>query len=174
LRIVAGKYKGRRLFYPKNKTFRPTQDRVKETLFNILGEACHGASICDLCCGSGSLGLEALSREAKKATFIDIDITYVKRNCEFIEDKDSYDIKRQSGLTFLKNTTQTFDLIFLDPPWNKGDFYDHALKHIFEFDILNPEGLIICEHPKHINIPYSEYLVKEVNIGNTMLTLLKK
>ena len=82
MRIISGKFKGFSLFHDRSDKLRPTQDRVKESLFNILGDKVNGARVCDLCCGAGSLGLEAFSRGAKEVVLVDKFIKTVQKNLE--------------------------------------------------------------------------------------------
>ncbi len=88
MRIIGGKFKGVVFEFAKNKLVRPTQNMVREALFNILGDACKGAKVLDLCCGTGSLGLEALSRGAESVYFVDIQCDIVQKNIETLKKKD--------------------------------------------------------------------------------------
>ena len=173
MRIIGGKYKGRRLFATINQQVRPTSDRVKESVFNILNEECLEADVLDVFCGSGALGLEALSRGANQVVFIDKDIENIKKNIEWIEEKDDIQVIKGSAIPFLKKTSLQFDLIFLDPPWKESSLFDHALKAIFDFDILKSKGIIICEHKKKI-INFESYsILRQVTYGQKMITLIK-
>ena len=174
MRIIAGEYKGRRLFYGHKKEHRPTQDRVKEALFNIIQENCKGSIVLDAFAGTGSLGLEALSRGAEKVIFIDNYIDFLKKNTKWLNDSERIEIKRKSVLNFIKATSLKFDLIFLDPPWNQLDLFDITLKLIFDFDIISNSGLIICEHPKSYEIGYFSNSKQTKTIGSTSLTLISK
>ncbi len=174
MRIIAGRFKGRKLFFGNKKEHRPTQDRVKESLFNMIQDHCHGSIVLDGFAGTGSLGLEALSRGAKKVIFIDKDCFFIKKNTTWIDDTDSFQIHKLSLLNYLNSTEQKFDIIFLDPPWNQTKLYDDTLKLIFEFDILTKNGLIICEHPKDIVINELNLNKQIKTIGRTSLTILRQ
>ena len=123
MRVIAGSAKGRRLFAPKGTETRPTSDRVKESLFNILGERVIGGAVLDLYAGSGALGIEALSRGAARAVFVDAEkaaIETIRRNVEGAGFSDRATIRRASAKTALRDLTadgERFDLIFLDPPY---------------------------------------------------------
>ncbi|MBH37492.1 16S rRNA (guanine(966)-N(2))-methyltransferase RsmD [bacterium] len=173
MRIISGKYKGRKLMFTTNKQFRPTQDRVKESVFNIINTQCKEALVLDAFAGSGSLGLEALSRGAKHVVFIDKCIDYVKENISWIEEKEGISFFKTSAISYLKKTDLKFDLIFLDPPWEEPRLFDRALKAIFDFDILKPNGIIVCEHKKKM-IQFDTYnCVKQVTYGKKMISLIK-
>ena len=173
MRVIAGKYKGRTLFYGDKKQHRPTQDRVKESLFNMIQAICLEARVLDAFSGTGSLGIEALSRGASHVVFVDKTLQYLERNLSWIDDEDQIEIKKTSILTYLKKTTEKFDIIFLDPPWNQLYFFEDALKLIFDFDILSDSGVIICEHPKTFKIDSNCGSKKIKKIGSTSLTLIQ-
>ena len=172
MRIVAGKYRGFSLHYPKTELVRPTQDRVKEGLFSALSTFVDEADVLDLFCGCGSLGLESVSRGAKSVCFVDIDTRALLKNTTRFD--EPFLIFRQDVLKFISRCDQRFDLIFLDPPWTKLPFFERSLKAISEFDILKPLGRIICEHPKDFSIQdiglYQE--IKMYRYGNTSITIL--
>tara|TARA_A100001015_G_scaffold266202_1_gene315158 strand:- start:5084 stop:5608 length:525 start_codon:yes stop_codon:yes gene_type:complete len=174
MRIIAGEYKGRTLFYGHKKEHRPTQDRVKEALFNMIQADCEGTIVLDAFAGTGSLGLEALSRGAEKVIFIDKYIDFLKKNTNWLNDSKKVEIKRKSILNYIKSTSLKFDLIFLDPPWNQLELFDITLKLIFDFDIISNNGLIICEHPKSFEIGYFSKSKQTKTIGSTSLTLISK
>lgn len=126
MRIVAGEFKGRRLVSPSNKSVRPTSDRMRESLFNILasklGGSLAGASVADLFAGTGALGLEALSRGAAHVTFVDLDpqsIDLVRQNVNLLGVNERTKILKTSA-TRLPYMDQPCDLLFLDPPYSKG------------------------------------------------------
>tara|TARA_B100000965_G_scaffold325426_1_gene287703 strand:+ start:165 stop:695 length:531 start_codon:yes stop_codon:yes gene_type:complete len=173
MRIISGKYKGRKLTFTTNKQFRPTQDRIKESMFNIINSYCDGALVLDAFAGSGSLGLEALSRGAKHVVFIDKCVSYIKENISWIEEKEAVSFLKTSAISYLKKTDLKFDLIFLDPPWEQPELFDLTLKAIFDFDILNSNGVIVCEHKKKM-IEFDTYnCIKQVTYGQKMISLIK-
>lgn len=150
MRIIAGQYKGRRLFSPNDNNIRPTTDRVKETIFNILFSKNRlNGTVLDLFCGSGALGLEALSRGATHCSFVDkekqsIVLTQKNidkigiQNCSVMQNDAHFMLKH-----FAKMGTK-FDLILLDPPYN-GAYEARLLDAIFENQILNHQGLVVLE-----------------------------
>ena len=151
MRIVAGQLRGRTLFFPKDKQFRPTQDRPKEALFSILQPYLEQKRVLDLFCGTGSLGLEALSRGCAHVTFVDTETSYLKRNLALFPELSSHiTVFQRSVYSCWKHVTGPFDLIFMDPPWHESDrgrkYYDEALLAIAEFAILAPLGTVVCEH----------------------------
>ena len=113
MQVISGKYKRRKLVFTKNTEVRPTKQIVKESVFNIIQGRVEGARFLDLCAGSGSMGIEALSRGASYACFVDIDIKYIQRNLEFVE--EAYDVKRGRAESYLKYCKESFDIIFLIP-----------------------------------------------------------
>ena len=124
MNIIGGMYKGRIIYMPKGAGIRPTSNKVREALFNILGDKVPGAAVLDLFAGSGSLGLEALSRGAAKAVFIDNNtrcISTIKRNLEKLRAPSGVKITQLNVLQGIKKMSdrEKFDLIFLDPPYFK-------------------------------------------------------
>src|SRR5215471_7126879 len=156
MRIISGKYRGRRLKSPPSLQTRPTSDRLRETLFDILAPRIAETRFLDLCAGSGAVGIEALSRGAAHATFVDqsrkmaglieSNLTLLK-----IEDAD-FELVLSEALEFLhrraKNGTEPFDTIFFDPPY-KVD-YHRILGYLGEDSgrLLRKDGLLVVEHDK--------------------------
>lgn len=155
MRIVAGKFRAKRLT-PPSHDIRPTLDKVKQALFTRLQFEIEGAKVLDLFCGSGALGIEALSREAKKVVFCDADnqsISLTKKNIAGLKVGEGQEIKvyKTDYLKYLRGVKEQFDLIILDPPYEK-DFYLPALEVIFKNKILAPEGVIVCERLRNKKI----------------------
>ncbi|MFT5171541.1 MAG: 16S rRNA (guanine966-N2)-methyltransferase [Candidatus Marinamargulisbacteria bacterium] len=173
MRVVGGRFKGTRLFFPKNKFVRPTQDRVKESVFNILGPI-GGLRVLDLFCGTGGLGIEALSRGAERAVFVDRFDKTIRQNLEKIGIDSP--VFASSVNAFLAGCDESFDIIFLDPPWNQEALYFDALKRIIEFDILTQGGVVVCEHQE--SLPISDLTDWEMKsdhkYGGTLIKILKK
>ncbi|MBU1342057.1 MAG: 16S rRNA (guanine(966)-N(2))-methyltransferase RsmD [Proteobacteria bacterium] len=149
MRIISGSCKGRKLCKLKGLQIRPTSDRVREAVFNILGQRVKNATVLDLFAGSGALGIEALSRGASHATFIDLACDVILENlnrCRFEEKATvlSYDLIKGIIPKSLKG--QIFDLIFIDPPYGKG-YIEHILEKESFADLLNENGVIIAEQP---------------------------
>jgi 16S rRNA (guanine(966)-N(2))-methyltransferase RsmD len=131
LRIVAGKWRGRPLRAPKGLAVRPTSDRVREAIFDILGEEVAGAAVLDLFAGSGALGLEALSRGASRGVFVESDpaaYACLRKNIESLgaEEAASCLLDYRKALRRLRARSLRFDLVFLDPPYGKGLAADSA------------------------------------------------
>lgn len=151
MRIISGKFKGRKLIPIKDYGIRPTSDRIKESIFDILGNDFDGRVVLDLFAGTGSLGIEALSRGALRAVFIDIypqAIGVIKKNLAALGLLDCTNIFRKNplrGLTFLKRLNVKFDIIFLDPPYGKG-FMDKTMDRISRSGIVASTATVIAEH----------------------------
>ena len=164
MRIISGTARGRRLFSPgKNRrvaTIRPTSDRVREAVFSILGEAVIDADVLDLFAGTGALGLEALSRGARSAVFIDNSQQAIKliiKNLEGCDFSDRSTILRRDLLktpSFLKKVVSGhgFDLVFVDPPYRQGIALK-ILKLVGRYDLLAEEGLLLVEEDSTIELP---------------------
>lgn len=146
MHIIAGNKKGRKIITPK-RDFRPTQGKVREAFFNIVN--IEDKSFLDLCSGSGIMGFEALSRNAKYAVLIEIDREAVKTifaNAKTIFDNDTslYKIKRVSADDYVRKTDEKFDIIYLDPPYHSNIYFD-VLSSIVERKILNEGGILALE-----------------------------
>lgn len=156
MRIIAGKYRGRRLKSPPSLETRPTSDRLRETLFNILAPRIKGARFLDLCAGSGAVGIEALSRGAAHATFVD----QSRRMCALIEanlgeltvDENDIEIVHDEAAEFLrrraKKEAPPFDIVFFDPPYEAD--YDFVLERLRdEYRVLlTTDAIVVVEHHK--------------------------
>jgi 16S rRNA (guanine966-N2)-methyltransferase len=123
MRVIAGKYKGRKLFCPRGSAVRPTGDPVKETVFNVLGAAVDGADVLDLFAGVGTLGIEALSRGARSATFVEREkaaLSYLERNLDALGAGDEARIVRGDVFSRARVFGGPFDLVLADPPYGEG------------------------------------------------------
>ena len=144
MRVVAGKYRGKNLASPKDDRVRPTTTRIKETLFNVLQGYSQDAVVLDLFAGSGALGIECLSRGAKRAVFCDVDkgaVEIVKQNLKNID--GDYKIFNCDFTRVLKAGDQ-YDIIFIDAPYRSGLAYK-ALELIVSEGVLEEDGIICCE-----------------------------
>lgn len=179
MRVITGTAKGARLKTPEGLNTRPTTDRVKEGLFSILQFEIEGRRVLDLFAGSGQLGIEALSRGAESAVFVDASpaaVKLVQENLKTTKLAEKARVVRSDYLTFLKNTKETFDIIFLDPPYAEK-FQEIALNTISEIDILRDSGIIICEKAADKVLPDTyPGLVrqKEYRYGTVSLVLFRK
>ena len=153
MRIVAGKNKGNILKSPKNLSVRPTSEKVREALFDILGTSVKETCFLDLFAGTGAVGIEALSRGAKKVIFIEKEqkcIKIIKDNLEKTENSQNavvYKIDFLSGLKLLSKKNYLLDYIFLDPPYSRG-LVNISLLEISNLPILRKSGWVIAQHYK--------------------------
>lgn len=151
MRVIAGKYKRRRLACPKGQTTRPVPDRLKESLFNILQPWLDQARVLDLCSGTGAMGIEALSRGAAWVTFVDswdTAIETLKQNLRACGVESGYDILPRDvklALQRLARLGERFDLVFFDPPY-ASDLYQPTLERLGEGELLKPGGLVLVMH----------------------------
>jgi 16S rRNA (guanine(966)-N(2))-methyltransferase RsmD len=144
MRIIGGKHKGRKLKSFDGSDIRPTSDRAKESLFNILSTSVIGAKFLDLCCGSGGIGLEAYSRGAEKVTFVDASKTSInlaKENALLVGVKEKFELKKD--VDFLNSTLDKFDIIFYDPPYLNGNI--EAVLNVVKTRNLLLGGVFIYE-----------------------------
>lgn len=179
MRVIAGKYKSIKLNSVDGMNTRPTTDKIKENLFNMLH--CNGR-ILDLFGGTGALGIESLSRGAEHAVFIDGSSSAIKTIHSNIEKcripKNNYDVYRNDykrALKILGKKEEKFDLIFLDPPYDKG-LVNLALKSILENNVCNKHCLIVCEKSKDEKISIESVnleIVKEKEYGITDIVIFE-
>ncbi len=147
MRIIAGNLRGAKLLAPEGENTRPTTDRIKTTMFNIIAFDIQERNVLDVFAGSGGLGLECLSRGANSATFLDVDkeaISIINKNVEKLRLEKQSTVLNKGFEEFLKSTSQKFDLIFLDPPYSK-DIHNVALDLIIKNDCLTEDGIIVLE-----------------------------
>lgn len=177
LKIITGKHRGKSLAYPENTAaLRPTKNRVREALFNILGPTLDGKSFLDLCAGTGSIGLEALSRGATPVTLVDNSPRYLKKNAENFPEHQTKNllIVSSDAPSFVSKTLDKYDVIFFDPPWHDDELYNLTLKAIADFDILNPRGILVIEHQnnKVVMDRFSGNESRYYNYGESHLTVV--
>ncbi len=145
MRVITGSARGRRLMSPEGYDVRPTTDKVKESVFNIIQFNLDGANVLDLFAGSGQLGIEAVSRGAKKAVFVDSSrksLDVVKKNIELCKFQSYCETFLCDSLAFLSSTREKFDIVFMDPPYHK-DLCVAALECLD--GALTDDAIIICE-----------------------------
>jgi 16S rRNA (guanine966-N2)-methyltransferase len=153
MRVITGKYRGRVLKGPKHQGLRPTADRVKEALFNIIGPRINAAAFLDLFAGAGGIGIEALSRGANSVVFVDanpVSVKLLQSNLHFIEPEDNLRVihaEAAKALNILSREQSRFDLIFLDPPFAAG-LLEPSIQTIFAENLLKNTGLLIAEHAR--------------------------
>ncbi|MCC6696771.1 MAG: 16S rRNA (guanine(966)-N(2))-methyltransferase RsmD [Candidatus Hydrogenedentes bacterium] len=177
-RVIAGLAKGIRLDAPEGATVRPTLDRVRESLFSILMPRLPGARFADLFAGSGANGIEALSRGAAAAVFVDSDarsLDSVQQNlarAKLSATATQYQLRLPSGLTRLRKTEAPFDLVYADPPFDFTS-YDALLETLVSDELLRPQGLVIIEHASTVAMPGSVRSLtrqRQVTYGTVTLT----
>ena len=181
MRIISGSARGRKLKEPSSLSIRPTSDMVKESVFNIVQFDLEGRRVLDLFAGTGQLGIEALSRGAKSAVFVDSKpeaLKLIRENLKLSGFSDSASVYAGDAMKYLagdsRRKNERFDIVFIDPPYDAG-LTGNALFKIIEFDKLNPNGIIICElkaecvapevaPPYHIKKEYRYGSVKIIRI----------
>ena len=177
MRVIAGKYRHRLLKEIKNEYTRPTTDRNKETMFNVLGQFFDGGVGIDAFSGTGSLGIEAISRGLDKCYFIDKnDIAFdtLTSNIKSLDIKNAIAIKTDF-LVFLNNTKEKFDLVLLDPPYPICEIINDILIKLIDLNLLKNGAKIVCETEKNITpvIPDSYEIFKVVIQASSKFTFLK-
>ncbi len=179
MRVITGKARGVALKTPEGLQTRPTADRVKEALFSVIQFDLPNAQVLDLFAGTGQLGIEALSRGAKSAVFVDANdapCKLVKENLKRTRLEQQARVVKGDYLSFLKNCRETFDIVFLDPPYAEV-FLENALKCISEIDILRSGGIIVTERPlgKELDVKLSGFArSRDYKYGKTLITLYRK
>ena len=155
LRIIAGRWRGRRWQFPAG-AIRPTSDRVRETLFNWLQGRLAGRRCLDLYAGSGALGLEALSRGAAHCVFVDRDVKVLAALGALLQEwgaaSDEAQLEHAEALRYLAREPQPFDLVFLDPPF-AGEELSRSMTQLEAGGWLAPAGLVYLEHPRAVPVP---------------------
>ena len=179
MRVITGKARGVQLKTPDGMLTRPTTDRVKEALFSIIQFEIPGARVLDLFGGTGQLGIEALSRGAKAAVFVDARedaCKLIRENLKRTRLEQDGKVVRSDYLDYLDRCREQFNIIFLDPPYAEV-FLENALKRITEIDILQSGGIIVTERPLGKELPWEfEGFVRsrDYKYGKTLLTIYRK
>ena len=179
MRIITGKARGMQLKTPNGMATRPTSDRVKEALFSIIQFDIPGAKVLDLFGGTGQLGIEALSRDAVSAVFVDERedaCKLIRENLKRTRLENSARVIRSDYMAFLNKCRESFDIIFLDPPYAEV-FLENSIKMITEIDILQSGGIIVAERPvgKELLCDFPGYTrSKDYKYSSTILTIFRK
>lgn len=179
MRVITGSARGVTLKTPEGMQTRPTTDRVKEAMFSIIQFEIPGADVLDLFGGTGQLGIEALSRGAKSATFVDAGepaCRLIRENLKRTRLEQSGKVVRSDYLAYLNRCREKYHIIFLDPPYAEV-FLENALKCITEIDILHSGGIIVAERPLGKELPWEFEgfsRSRDYKYGNTLLTLYRK
>ena len=179
MRVIAGTARGVQLKTPEGMQTRPTVDRVKEAMFSIIHFDLPGAKVLDLFGGTGQLGIEALSRGAASATFVDQAepaCRLIKENLRRAKFENAGKVVRGDYMEYLSRCREDYDIILLDPPYAEV-FLENALKRITEIDILRSGGIIVAERPVGKDLPW-EFpgftRSKDYKYGTVLLTLYRK
>lgn len=155
MRVISGTARGRRLKELPGMDTRPTTDKVKEALFNIIQFEIEGRRVLDLFGGTGQLGIEALSRGAAHCTFVDSSrqaAAVIRDNLKTVGFSDLSAVQQGDALAFLAGCRQRFDVILLDPPY-QTDLLENCIQNITRFDILSEHGIMICESAAEKQMP---------------------
>ena len=179
MRIIAGKFRGRKLVVPKGLEVRPTADRVKEALFSILGYQVVGATVLDLFAGAGNLGLEALSRGAERVVFVEQrpkSIDAIRANLDAVSAADRTRIVRQDLTHGLGPAAGQgpYHLVFLDPPYGQS-LLDKILPHLLVPEVLAPDATVVAEisSKETLSPPVGLEIADTRKYGHTVLVFLR-
>jgi 16S rRNA (guanine966-N2)-methyltransferase len=163
MRIIAGTFRSRQLKSLKGLTLRPTSDRLRETLFNVLQTRIEGSRFVDVFAGTGAVGIEAVSRGAKEVVFIENrrpTVELIRKNLELLEIRTGVRILPIDAMRGLQKLaaeqiagTSLFDIVFLDPPYAAAHEYEQVLTFLGDAALLNPGGLVIAEHRRSFELP---------------------
>ncbi len=177
MRVISGTARGMRLTTLEGLDVRPTTDKVKESLFNIVQFDIEDRRVLDLFAGSGQLGIESLSRGAEHATFVDRSkksVAVVKKNLEYTKLASLATVRQEEAKTFLLKSRETYDLAFLDPPYGHK-MIDAVLPELVEH--MSDSGIIVCETSKEESLPETVgdfYQAKTYRYGAILLTVYRK
>lgn len=181
MRIISGKYAKRNLYTLKSNKTRPTSDKVKESLFNSLGQYFNGGNVLDLYAGSGALGIEAVSRGCDHATLVDINyaaVEIIKKNVDLTKEDNRFTVLKMPARVALNrftNENQKFSLVFLDPPYAKQQMIKD-MSYLLNNDLLSKNAIVVAETDSETNLPSIEgfELVKKHQFGKTIVRIYRK
>lgn len=179
MRVITGKARGVQLKTPEGMLTRPTADRVKEALFSIINFDIPGAKVLDLFGGTGQLGIEALSRGAASAVFVDAredSCKLIRENLKRTKLEQDAKVIRSDYLDYLNRCREQYNIILLDPPYAEV-FLENSIKRITEIDILQSDGIIVAERPLGKELPweFAGYTrSKDYKYGKVLLTIYRK
>ncbi|HEY6352320.1 MAG TPA: 16S rRNA (guanine(966)-N(2))-methyltransferase RsmD [Candidatus Angelobacter sp.] len=157
MRVIAGKYKSRRLAAPAGAHVRPTSDRMRETLFNVVAPAVPGSVWIDLFAGTGAIGIEAISRGARMVYFVESSnraTRIIRKNLAQLAIEEGFEIierEAPAALRLLDAQAMACNFCYLDPPYRQMEDYEEALGFLSQSRLLDPTGLVIAEHDKHFD-----------------------
>jgi 16S rRNA (guanine966-N2)-methyltransferase len=182
VRVIAGQFRSRRLKTLEGKMTRPTSDRLKETLFNLLESRIEGSCFLDCFAGSGSVGIEALSRGAGFVVLVESSAAAVKvirHNMQLlgVESSPQFELLSQSAESAFRKLAERrkkFDIVFLDPPYADSDQYSSTLDQLQELELLNQDATVVAEHSKFFCLPEQVQTLRKfrnVRQGDSVLSL---
>lgn len=178
MRIISGKYKGKRLIAPKKLPVRPTTDFAKEALFNILMHQLdfEEISLLDLFAGTGNISYEFASRGTQHITAVDSFYGCVKYINSIAEELDFHiHTIKADVLKYLSTTTNSFDIIFADPPYDLSqEKFEKIISECFQNNLLNENGMLIIEHSKHTDLSNSSYFINARRYGGSVFSFFEK
>jgi len=179
MRVISGIYKGRRLKSSRDLSIRPTTDRVKEYIFNILLDFPVDKEVIDFFAGSGSLGIEALSRGARKVTFVEKSyrsIQILKENLTHLKiPAEKYQILKQDAFYAVRHVEQSYQLCLMDPPFKYPELQD-LLNQLFDSPLLTPDGLLVVEHEvsNPVALESQNYsILSQKKFGRSLITIME-
>ncbi len=175
VRIIAGKWRGRKLNVIDATGLRPTPDRVRETLFNWIQQEIVGARCLDLFAGTGALAFEALSRGAAEVVLVESNpkaVESLKQHAETLN-SENHSIQLADAMNWLKQGAKSFDIIFLDPPFKQG-YIEQCCTLIREESLLNSNGIVYIESEKDITLPEGWQVRKQKKAGHVQTMLIEQ
>jgi 16S rRNA (guanine966-N2)-methyltransferase len=165
VRVISGRFKSRRLIGTPPAGIRPTSDKLKETIFNILGARVQGARFLDGCSGMGGIGIEAISRGASSVYFVEQSrkaCQIIRDNLKSLEVDEGFEILQIDLIKALKAITPPIDIAFVDPPYDRDEIYDACLQRFGTASILSPDGVLIIEHSKRKDLPATAGSLRQI------------
>ena len=186
MRIIAGKFRSRQLKGLKGLALRPTSDRLRETLFNVLTDLTTGSRFVDLFAGTGAVGIEALSRGAREVIFVEkhpLAVTLIRKNLESLDIHDHFRVLAQDALPALERLAaeppaphSRVDLLFFDPPYAEEAQYAKVLSFLGKASLLATDAVVVAEHLRTLDLPESFGKLKRVRVlrqGDAALTFYR-
>ncbi|GEK88018.1 16S rRNA (guanine(966)-N(2))-methyltransferase RsmD [Alkalibacterium putridalgicola] len=182
MRIISGEFGGRRLKAVPGQSTRPTTDKVKESLFHMIGPYFDGGHALDLYSGSGALGIEAVSRGMKKAYLVDHShqsIKTINENVKITKEQEKFIVWKKKDTQALENLRQlgeSFDLVLLDPPYGRQEL-EQVVKQILDYQLVNDRAVIVCETDKDVSLDFDAptlRFIKDKIYGTTRISLYEK
>jgi 16S rRNA (guanine966-N2)-methyltransferase len=165
VRVISGKFRSRRLKGTPPSGIRPTSDKLKETIFNILGPSIQNSTFLDGCAGLGGIGIEAISRGAAFVYFVEQSrkaCQIIRENLKSLKVDEGYKIIEMDLLKALDTIDRPLDITFVDPPYEREDLYDACLKRFGSSPLLAPDGLLIFEHSKRKELPNASGTLRRI------------